>query len=293
MYLCKFDYFYYWKEVKVIYTKAHLAEEIRCIKGNFKRIGFVPTMGALHEGHLALMRKAKADNDVLVCSIFVNPIQFNNAEDLERYPRVPEQDTALMDGLCDVLFMPSVSEMYPVPPEESYCFGLLENVMEGKHRPGHFNGVATVVNRLFEMVQPDAAYFGKKDFQQLAIIRKMVENTRSNIKIEAVDIVRENDGLAMSSRNSRLSEEARKSASFIFQTLTKARELTHAETPQEVNRWIKEQFDNRTEYKLEYAQIVNGVTLEDISDYHQADSIVICLAAWLDNVRLIDNITVK
>ena len=183
--------------------------------------------------------------------------------------------------------------MYPAPPTESYHFGSLETVMEGCYRPGHFNGVAIVVNRLFEIVCPDTAYFGKKDFQQLAIIRKMVENVRSNIKIEAVDIVRENDGLAMSSRNSRLSKQARESAPFIFQTLTQAKELTHTKKPQEINRWIKEQFDKKTEYQLEYAQMVNGETLEDISDYNQANSIVICLAAWLDNVRLIDNITIK
>ena len=279
--------------MNIIHTKKHLAEAVGCIKNENKRIGFVPTMGALHDGHLALMRRAKAENDVLVCSIFVNPIQFNNAEDLERYPRLPEKDIALIDGLCNVLFMPSANEMYPVPPAETYHFGSLENVMEGSCRPGHFNGVAIVVNRLFTMVCPDTAYFGKKDFQQLAIIRKMVENTRSNIKIEAVETVRENDGLAMSSRNKLLSEQARKSAPFIFQTLTKAKELTTIKQPKEINYWINEQFNTRKEFRLEYAQMINGVTLEEISDYSQADSIVICLAAWLDNVRLIDNITVK
>jgi pantoate--beta-alanine ligase len=278
--------------VKIIYTRYDLTEDIKRLKNSSKRIGFVPTMGALHEGHLALMRKAKADNDVLICSIFVNPIQFNNAADLERYPRVPEKDTALIDGLCDILFMPSVSEMYPAPPAESYSFGQLENVMEGSCRPGHFNGVAIVVNRLFEVVCPDTAYFGKKDFQQLAIIRKMVENYNLDIKIIEVETVRENDGLAMSSRNKLLSEKARKSAPFIFQTLKKAKDLTQTKNPQEINFWIKEQFDAKNEFQLEYAQMVNGETLEDISDY-QADSIVICLAVWLDNVRLIDNITIK
>ena len=279
--------------MKIIDTKAHLAEEIKRIKNCSQRIGFVPTMGALHEGHLALMRKAKADNDILVCSIFVNPVQFNNQEDLEHYPRAPEKDIALIDGLCDILFMPSESEMYPDMPVESYHFGHLENVMEGICRPGHFNGVAIVVNRLFEMVCPDVAYFGKKDFQQLAIIRKMVNDAQSPIKIEAVDTVREKDGLAMSSRNSRLSEQARKSAPFIFQTLTKAKELTQTQKPQEINRWIKEQFETQKEYQLEYAQVVNGETLETVSDYNQANNIVICLAVRLDNVRLIDNITIK
>lgn len=279
--------------MEIAYTRDSLAEKLSKLREKPLQIGFVPTMGALHEGHLVLMRKAKAENNILVCSIFVNPIQFNNAEDLEQYPRVPEKDIALIDGLCDILFMPSANEMYPVPPAESYCFGSLENVMEGSCRPGHFNGVAIVVNRLFELVQPDAAYFGKKDFQQLAIIRKMVADTQRNIKIEAVDTVRESDGLAMSSRNKRLSEQARKSAPFIFQTLVQAKALTLTKKPQEINRWLKEQFDAKKEYKLEYAQIVNGETLEDISDYNQGESIVICFAAWLDNVRLIDNIMVK
>jgi len=278
--------------MKIAYTRTSLSEIIEKLREKPLQIGFVPTMGALHEGHLTLMRKAKAENDIVVCSIFVNPIQFNNADDLERYPRVPEQDIALLGGLCDVLFMPSASEMYPSPPTETYHFGSLENVMEGKHRPGHFNGVAIVVNRLFELIQPDTAYFGKKDFQQLAIIRKMVEITQSKIKIEAVETVREDDGLAMSSRNSRLSVQARKSAPFIFQTLTKAKELTRTKTPQEVTRWLKQQFDAKKEFQLEYAQMVNGETLEEISDSH-ADSIVICLAVWLDNVRLIDNVAVK
>jgi len=278
--------------MQIIYTKDNLTEAINRLKNSALRIGFVPTMGALHEGHLALMRRAKAENDALVCSIFVNPIQFNNAEDLEHYPRIPEEDIALIDGLCDILFMPSASEMYPEPPTESYDFGYLENVMEGRFRQGHFNGVAIVVNRLFSMICPDTAYFGKKDFQQLAIIRKMVEDTHSSVKIVAVETVREDEGLAMSSRNSRLSEEARKSAPFIFQTLTKAKELTINKSPQEINQWIKEQFEVKKEFQLEYAQMVNGETLEDISDY-QADSIAICLAAWLDNVRLIDNITIK
>jgi len=278
--------------MKIIHTKALLAEEITNIKNRSQRIGFVPTMGALHEGHLALMRKAKSENDVLVCSIFVNPIQFNNAEDLEHYPRLPQQDISLIDSLCDVLFMPSANEMYPEPPAESFHFGLLEEVMEGRFRPNHFNGVAIVVNRLFAMVCPDMAYFGKKDFQQLAIIRKMTEDARLPIEIKAVDIVRETDGLAMSSRNKRLSEKAREIAPFIFQTLTQAKTLTSTKTPQEVESWINEQFDNQKEFQLEYVQMVNGETLENMSDY-QAKSIVICLAVWLDNVRLIDNITIK
>jgi len=278
--------------MEIAYTRTSLSEIIEKLREKPLQIGFVPTMGALHEGHLTLMRKAKAENDIVVCSIFVNPIQFNNTDDLERYPRAPEQDIALLGGLCDVLFMPSASEMYPSPPTETYHFGSLENVMEGKHRPGHFNGVAIVVNRLFELIQPDTAYFGKKDFQQLAIIRKMVEITQSKIKIEAVDTVREDDGLAMSSRNSRLSAQARKSAPFIFQTLTKAKELTRTKTPQEVTRWLEQQFDAKKEFQLEYAQMVNGETLEELSNYH-ANSIVICLAVWLDNVRLIDNVVVK
>ena len=187
------------------------------------KVGFVPTMGALHEGHLSLINRAKKDNDIVVSSVFVNPIQFNNPTDLEKYPRTPERDIEKLEQAgCDAVFMPSVDEMYPEKVEEHYDFGDLERVMEGACRPRHFNGVAIVVRKLFEIVTPDRAYFGEKDFQQLAIIKKMVQNLNMNLEIVPCPIIRENDGLAMSSRNVRLNETERAIAPQIFATLNDA-----------------------------------------------------------------------
>ena len=279
--------------MKIIHTRQLLSENLNVLRQQPLKMGFVPTMGALHAGHLRLMEQAKAENDVLVCSIFVNPIQFNNVSDLERYPRNLEHDAAMIENLCDVLFSPSAEEMYPEPPTEKYDFGKLETVMEGEFRPGHFNGVAVVVKRLFELVQPDTAYFGKKDFQQLAIIRKLVEDYNLPVKIQAVDTVREVDGLAMSSRNKLLSPEARKQAPFIWETLSEAKILTKNKNPQELSLWIKNKFTENKVFTLEYIQLVDASTLIEINDYKQADTIVACIAVWLDNVRLIDNITIQ
>jgi len=279
--------------VEITYTQTSLVEKRNKLRDRSLRIGFVPTMGALHAGHLQLLKQARLENDVVICSIFVNPIQFNNPADLERYPRNPEQDIELMSSYCDVLFMPSVAEMYPSPPKETYHFGQLETVMEGVHRPGHFNGVAVVVKRLFDIVQPDTAYFGKKDFQQLAIIRKLVEDCKLNLQIRAIETVREDDGLAMSSRNTLLSPSARRVAPFIYQTLQQAKTLTTTKNPQEIKTWIEEQFNKNDFFTLEYAELVNAETLEAVNEYSQAENIVACVAVWLDNVRLIDNITIK
>jgi pantoate--beta-alanine ligase len=250
-------------------------------------------MGALHSGHLRLLEQAKAENDIVVCSIFVNPVQFNNAFDLERYPRDLEKDIVLIENRCDILFAPYAEEMYPTPPEEKYDFGTLETVMEGQFRPGHFNGVAVVVKRLFDLVKPDTAYFGKKDFQQLTIIRKLVKDYNLGIKIQAVDTVREDDGLAMSSRNKLLSEHARKEAPFIWKILSEAKTLIEEKNPQELTLWVQEKFNNNEAFTLEYIQLVDAETLEKISQYNKSENIVACIAVWLDNVRLIDNITIK
>jgi pantoate--beta-alanine ligase len=254
--------------------------------------GFVPTMGSLHAGHLQLLKYAQAENDIVVCSIFVNPVQFNNTEDLERYPRNQEGDIAMINSYCDILFLPSIEEMYPNPPQEHYHFGLLESTMEGYYRPGHFNGVAIIVKRLFDLVQPKTAYFGKKDFQQLAVIRKLVHECNLKINIRAIDTVREEDGLAMSSRNRLLSPHARSIAPFIWQTLLNAQTMKEEKNPSEIKTWIEEQFKKQKEFTLEYAQLVNAETLEEVNEYNQADTIVACVAVWLDKVRLIDNITI-
>jgi pantoate--beta-alanine ligase len=270
-----------------------LIEEINKLREQSPQTGFVPTMGALHNGHLQLIKTAREENDIVVCSIFVNPVQFNSALDLEHYPRNPENDIALVKNYCDILFMPSVAEMYPRPPQEEYHFGLLEATMEGQYRPGHFNGVAIVVKRLFDLVQPDIAYFGRKDFQQLAIIKQLVHDYNMKITIRSIDTVREDDGLAMSSRNRLLSPQARSVASFIWQTLCKAQLLKKEKNPREISHWIQEQFNGHKSFSLEYAQLVNAETLEEVNEYNQAENIVACVAVWLDKVRLIDNIMIK
>ena len=277
----------------VINTKSALQNAVGEYKAKGKQVGLVPTMGALHRGHLELIKQAREENDIVVCSIFVNPIQFNNQEDLEKYPRFPEQDIAFIQDFCDICFMPSVEEMYPSAPTEKYDFGALEQVMEGAMRPGHFNGVCIVVNRLFELVTPDRAYFGKKDYQQLVIIQHLVKSLHLNIDIRPVEIVRDVDGLALSSRNKRLSAQARKEAPFIYRTLQTAKDNSRYLNPQELQTWIDKQFAANKHFQLEYARIVNADTLQTIADYNECPSVIICVTAWLDNVRLIDNITIK
>ena len=277
--------------MKIVYLQTELTAKLNEVREKSLRIGFVPTMGALHEGHLKLIKQARMENDVVVCSIFVNPIQFNNPTDLERYPHTPKEDIALIEKYCDILFMPSVQEMYPCPPTENYHFGTLETVMEGQYRPGHFNGVATVVKRLFDIVRPHTAYFGKKDFQQLVIIQKLVKDYGLPVKIQAVDTVREKDGLAMSSRNKLLSPHARSVAPFIWQTLQKAKTFTKEKNPRQISEWIREEFNKNKDFTLEYAQLVNSETLEEADDFGSAKNIVACVAVWLDNVRLIDNLS--
>ena len=278
--------------MEIVYTQTALKEKRKELKNKSLKIGFVPTMGALHAGHLQLIKQARKENDIVICSIFVNPIQFNNPTDLERYPRDTEKDMELINDYCDMVFIPSVEEMYPSPPTETYHFGTLETVMEGLHRPGHFNGVAVVVKRFFDIVQPDTAYFGKKDFQQLAIIRKLVADYHLNIDIQAVDTVRETDGLAMSSRNKLLSPQARSLAPFIWQTLQQAKKLKNEKNPHQIKEWIEGEFNKNNFFTLEYAQLVNAQTLEEVNQYSQAENIVACVAVWLDNVRLIDNIII-
>ncbi len=256
-----------------------------------KTIGFVPTMGALHQGHLELVKRAVEENDLVVVSIFVNPIQFNNKEDLEKYPRTFENDAALLQSVgCNVIFHPSVQEMYPTPDNSKYDFGSLEMVMEGKHRPGHFNGVAVVVKRLFDIVNPHKAYFGEKDFQQLAIIKAMVAQLKLNLEIIPCPIVREEDGLAMSSRNTRLSVDERQLAPFIYKTLLKAKEKAKDISVNEVELWVANEFNQQEEFKLEYFEIVDFTTLQAINNWTETKAAIGCIAIFMGNVRLIDNI---
>jgi len=260
-------------------------------KAEGKTLGFVPTMGALHKGHLELMRRAKEENELLAVSIFVNPIQFNNPEDLKKYPRDLEKDKLMLEQVgCDVLFAPDVDEMYPEPVKKVYHFGKLEEVMEGEFRPGHFNGVAIVVKKLFDIIKPGKAYFGEKDFQQLAIIQQLVRMENIPVSIVACPIVREKDGLAMSSRNERLTEEERKIAPFIYQTLTKAVSQMPDKSPHEVMDWVYEQFEPKPIFELEYFELADDKELQPVQSWKEAKGIVGFIAVHLGKVRLIDNI---
>ena len=261
------------------------------IKIQKKTIGFVPTMGALHNGHLSLLQKSKSENDFTLCSIFVNPKQFNNIEDLEKYPQNIEQDISLLNKIdCDILFCPSVEEMYPEPDNTIFDLGNLDVVMEGKFRPGHFNGVALVVKKFFDIIQPNKAYFGEKDFQQLRIIQHLVGFYNLPIKIIPVSIERESDGLAMSSRNIRLSLEERKIAPKIYQTLLKAKEMAINFRLSEVVNFVKTEINTIEAFKIDYFEIVDTRTLLPIEDFSEKKNCIACIAVYLGNIRLIDNI---
>lgn len=257
------------------------------------KIGFVPTMGALHEGHLSLINRAKKENDIVVCSVFVNPIQFNNPADLEKYPRTPDSDIEkLQNAGCDAVLMPSVDEMYPEKIEEHYDFGDLERVMEGACRPGHFNGVAIVVRRLFEIVNPNKAYFGEKDFQQLAIIKKMVSDLNMGLEIVPCSIIREDDGLAMSSRNVRLNTEERAIAPQIFATLKDAISKKDSMTPAEMKEYAIAKYSEIKEFDVEYVQITDEINLKSIDNWNECEHARIFVALQLGPVRLIDNVRI-
>ena len=254
-------------------------------------IGFVPTMGALHKGHLSLVEQAVSENETVVVSIFVNPTQFNDPNDLEKYPRTLETDLKLLEPTgCNVVFAPNAKEVYPEPDTREFDFGELETVMEGKHRPGHFNGVAQVVSKLFDMVQPDRAYFGLKDFQQLAIIKAMVKQMKLPIEIIACPIVREESGLAMSSRNERLTAEARKNAAHIFDTLKKAKEQKELKTVNELTNWVVKTIGKNRFLEVEYFEIVDDIQLQPVNNWSENSSKVGCVAVYCGDVRLIDNI---
>ena len=254
-------------------------------------IGFVPTMGALHPGHLSLVNRAGGENDRVVVSIFVNPTQFNDPNDLRNYPRTLDADLALLSTCrCDYVFAPSVEEIYPVPDTRTFDFGSLELVMEGHFRPGHFKGVAQVVSKLFDLVKPDKAYFGLKDFQQYAIIKKMCAMLKLPVGIVACDIVREADGLAMSSRNALLTSDHRAIAPQIYSTLQNALKEAGHFTPEEVKRHVTDRINSLGLLKVEYFEIVDELTLEPISSWDQKGTKVGCIAVFAGKVRLIDNI---
>jgi len=262
-----------------------------------RTIGFVPTMGALHAGHISLIERAKTENDLTVCSIFVNPTQFNNPDDLKKYPRTLTHDCEmLLTAGCDVVFAPSAEEMYPSLPQLRMDFGTLETVMEGKFRPGHFNGVGIVLSKLFNIIKPDKAYFGLKDLQQVAVIRRMVQELSFDLEIIPCPTLRETDGLAMSSRNTRLSSEARALAPQIYKALNLAKEKLQSGTSViEMQAVVNEHFTNNPEFeraalRIEYFEAADFDTLLPIETKIADGKSALCIAAFLGGVRLIDNI---
>jgi len=262
--------------------------------GKADLVGFVPTMGALHKGHLSLVQKAVDENQLVVVSIFVNPTQFNDSKDLERYPRTLNADMNLLETTgCQIVFAPDVTEIYPEPDTRKFDFGKLDKVMEGKHRPGHFNGVAQVVSRLFEMVQPQKAYFGLKDFQQLAIIKNMVKQMNLPVEIVPCPIIREESGLAMSSRNELLTSVERENASTISKTLFKARELKTGKTVSELEKWVAETINKNPFLKVEYAEIVDDTELQPVKNWDELSAKILCVAVFCGKIRLIDNVVLN
>lgn len=280
--------------MRIVKTIPELKSFISECKGEGKTIGLVPTMGALHNGHLSLVERARKDNDIVVVSVFVNPTQFNNKEDLRTYPRTEKRDCELLESAgCDVAFIPSVEEIYPEPDTRVFDLGKVAEVMEGKHRPGHFNGVAQIVSKLFAIVEPDRAYFGEKDFQQIAVIRRMVELEGFDLEVVACPIVREADGLALSSRNVRLTEEQRAVAPNIAKTLMESLNFAKSHTVADTVKFVVDKINSYPDLEVEYYEIVNGHDMQAIGDWGDSDYVVGCVTVYCGDVRLIDNIAYK
>lgn len=277
--------------MKVFNTVSQLQEVLQQERNNGKTIGFVPTMGALHEGHLSLVKQCLAHYDICVVSIFVNPTQFNDAKDLETYPRTPNEDLeALQRSGCEYVFMPSIEEIYPQPDQRVFDFGVIGEIMEGAHRPGHFNGVAQVVSRLFAIVAPEGAFFGEKDFQQIAIVRSMVKQLQLAIQIHSCPIIREESGLALSSRNKHLSADSQPYAPIIYKTLIESKQMIREHTPEEVRLFVLNTLANTPHLQPEYYEIVDAETLTPISSWSSSSDPVGCITCYCGEVRLIDNI---
>ena len=277
--------------MKLYTTVSQLQEALKAEHDKGFIIGFVPTMGALHDGHLSLVTEALKRTDIVVVSIFVNPTQFNDTNDLANYPRNLETDLKKLSKYrCDYVFSPSVEEIYPVPDTRKFEFGNLESTMEGEFRRGHFNGVAQVVSRLFNIVHPDKAFFGRKDFQQLAIIKELIRQLNLAIEIVPCDIVRETDGLAMSSRNKLLLPEYRECAPIIYQTLKKAKERSLTQSVDEVKEFVLNRFESEALLNVEYFEIVDENTLMPIQRWSDPGIKIGCIAVQAGKVRLIDNL---
>jgi len=278
--------------VKIFRTKQELQQELNGIRNENKVITLVPTMGALHEGHLSLINFAKPLTDVIVCSIFVNPTQFNDPKDLEKYPRPIENDIALLESVdCDILFMPTVEEMYPEnDPEWHIDLGNLDKIWEGEHRPGHFQGVTQIVFKLFDLVKPNQACFGQKDFQQVMVIQRMIDIKKLEIKLLICPIIRSEKGLALSSRNARLSEEGKENALTLSKSLNYIKDNFSQKTVSELLKGAKEILDSNSAVELEYLSICETKTLSPVQEIETDKNYVALITAWVENVRLIDNI---
>ena len=280
--------------MEVVTKIADLQKKIAEIRTNGGTVGLVPPMGALHNGHLELVKRCVAENSICVVSVFVNPTQFNDKNDLLHYPRTLDADCKLLESAgCVIAFAPEVEEMYPVEDTRVFNLGAVAEVMEGKYRPGHFNGVAQIVSKLFDAVQPDRAYFGEKDFQQIAVIRSMVKLLNYPVEIVACPIVREDDGMALSSRNLRLTPEQRKNAVSISQTLFKSSTFAEQHSVAETIDYVVNTLNSVPDLDVEYFEIVNGNTLLSVNDWSDSDYIVGCITVYCGEVRLIDNIAYR
>lgn len=279
--------------MKVIEQPAEVSRQILKLKAEGKSIGFVPTMGALHQGHLRLLEYAMAENNVSLASIFINPLQFNNSQDLDRYPRMVEQDLDMLEKSgCDLVLLPTTESMYQKPTRITLDFGTLSSGMEEKFRPGHFTGVGVIVAKLFHLTWPDRAYFGLKDLQQCAVVKTLVSDLGFPVELRFIETMRETDGLAMSSRNQRLSSSGRKMAANLYQTLTEIRNALKEKTFAFARNKGIENLANLGINKVEYLEMVDFETMEPVLEPNSAQKTAICIAAWVDDVRLIDNVFV-
>lgn len=277
--------------MKIVRTVTELRSIVDEEHKNNRTIGLVPTMGALHQGHISLVEQARKENDIVVASVFVNPTQFNNPADLETYPRTEQADAALLEKAgVDIMFVPSVEEVYPEPDTRQFDLGPVAEVMEGAMRPGHFNGVAQIVSKLFSYVTPTHAYFGQKDFQQIAVIKKMVELEGFNLEIVSCPIVRQEDGLALSSRNVRLSDEGRKYAPQIHAILLQSLENAEIMSVGELKQWVIDTVNAVPTLKVEYFEIADSLTMQPLNEWNSGNQPVGCITVFCGDVRLIDNI---
>ena len=278
--------------MKTVYTVNELKQELASV--DMSGVGFVPTMGALHAGHRSLVEKARKECETVVVSVFVNPTQFNDKNDLKHYPRTPEADEALLEAAgADIVFMPSVEEVYPEPDTRIFDFGQIDKVMEGATRPGHFNGVAQVVSRLFDMVNPAKAYFGEKDFQQIAVIKAMVKQLGLDVEIVECPIIRGKDGLALSSRNTLLTAEHRAAAPHIYATIKQCADKMQAMTPAELSAWVTAEVESNPLLKVIYFQAVDALSMQQVSAWDESERVQGCIAVQAGEIRLIDNIRIK